>query len=171
MIESDEATNTSLPEKKEIRLPGSPVTQEQPPTFLNNNSPPNLSTQCYISFTKLSMPAFSPTKARIFDPGFDLACPYNVRIKPKDSKIIDTHLSIMIPYGCYGQLIAIPSIAEKGIIILGGAVEFGFTGEVRFTVFNLSRKELHFPRGTRIARLMPHIICYPILQETPKFSC
>ena len=77
MIESDEATNTSLPEKK-IRLPGSPVAQEQPPTFLNNNSPPNFSTQRYISFTKLSESAFSPTKARIFDPGFDLACPYNL---------------------------------------------------------------------------------------------
>ena len=171
MVESDEATNTSLPEKKEIRLPGSPVTQEQMTTFLNNNFPPNFSTQRYISFTKLSESAFSPTKAHIFDPGFDLACPYNVRIKPKDCKVIDTHLSIMIPYGCYGQLIVIPSIAEKGIIILGRAVEFGFTGEVKFTIFNLSHKELHFPRGTRIARLIPHIICYPILQETPKFSC
>ena len=77
----------------------------------------------------------------------------------------------MIPYGCYGQLIAIPSVAEKGIIILGGAIEFGFTGEVRFTIFNLWRRELHFPCGTRIALLILHIICYPILQEAPKYLC
>ena len=66
---------------------------------------------------------------------------------------------------------AVPSVAEKGIIILGGAIEFGFTGEVRFTIFNLSRRELHFPCETRIARLIPHIICYPILQEAPNYSC
>ena len=43
-----------------------------------------------------------------------------------------------------------------------GAIEFGFTREVRFTIFNLSRKEKHFPCGTRKAHLIPHLICYQI---------
>ena len=119
----------------------------------------------------MSDSAFPPTKAHNFDAGFDLACPYNARIKPNDSMVIGTHLSFRIPYGFYGQLIAIPSVAEKGIVILGGAIQFGFTGEIRFTIFNLSRKVLHFPHGTRIAHLILHTICYPILREAPKYLC
>ena len=102
---------------------------------------------------------------------FDLACPYNTSIKPNDSMLIGTHLSIRIPYGFYGQLIAIPSVAKKGIVILEGVVQFGFMEEIRFTIFNLSHKVLHIPRGTRIARLILHTICYPILRETPKYLC
>ena len=67
--------------------------------------------------------------------------------KKEKIKVVDTHLSIMIPYGCFGQLVARPSIAKKGLIVLGGVIKFGYTGEVRFTLHNLSRKEHNFAYG------------------------
>ena len=50
------------------------------------------------------------------------------------SWIFDTGIAIEIPYGYYGQILTRSSCAKIGLVVLGGVIDSGYSGEIKIIV-------------------------------------
>jgi dUTP pyrophosphatase len=114
---------------------------------------------------KLHPNAIIPTKAHETDAGFDL---YNletfqIRKAEKyfsdneldiDSVNVKTGIAIEFPVGKFGLIASRSSLANRGLIILGGIIDYGYTGEIIIMLSNLANESYTFEKGSKIAQLI-----------------
>jgi len=101
--------------------------------------------------------AFIPTRAHPSDSGWDVMCPYDVVIQPKDMTLIDLGIRINISSGYEIQARSRSGIATKynTMLVLGvGTIDEGFRGSVRLPMYNFGDNPIQFKRGSRIAQLV-----------------
>ena len=106
---------------------------------------------CY----KIDIDAIMPTKAHtgVFeDAAYDLYAIDNILIQPNERLMIDTKLAFIIPDGYWLKLRERSGLANKGIHVLGGVIDSGYTGSVRVILYNSDKEPLIIQKGKAIAQ-------------------
>lgn len=112
---------------------------------------------CAISKAQLS-------RAYSNDVGYDVATPRHLSIGPHARLVVDTRIRIEVPKGLWGELKSRSGLACKGLIVLGGVIDPGYTGRIRVILQNLTSQQQILPIGARIAQLVLHKVYTPTLQ-------
>src|SRR5579863_755612 len=83
----------------------------------------------------------------------DISSIEQCRIKPGDIVTISTGLAMQFPLG-YGAIIENRSgLSMRGLAVLGGVIDPGYTGEIRVVLAYLGKSPLTIHEGDRIAQL------------------
>lgn len=95
-----------------------------------------------IPIKKLHPDALLPCKSHIADAGYDLFALEDSSLGYGDIIRIRTGISMSIPFGCVGIIKDRSSLANKGIHILAGVIDSGYTGEILVVATSLDRSRV-----------------------------
>ena len=109
-----------------------------------------------VYFKKLDPKATLPSRNNASDAGADLRSIENVIIPPLSRALINTGLSLEIPYGFYGRIAPRSGLAVKnGIDVLAGVVDSSYRGPLGIVLYNTDKdKEFVVNIGDRIAQII-----------------
>ncbi len=115
------------------------------------------STNSYIELKcfRSSPDAIIPNKAHVGlfeDAAFDLFATEDILLQPNQRLMVDTKLSFIVPDGFWIKLRERSGLANKGIHILGGVLDSGYTGNVKVIMYNSDKEPLTIPYGKGIAQ-------------------
>lgn len=102
----------------------------------------------------LSETAKVPYKKYEADAGLDLSIDESVTLSTHYVKEIITNIAIEIPKGYVGLIYERSSMAKKGLKVLGGVIDAGYTGPITVFVTNLGQSEIHLNKGERVAQIL-----------------
>lgn len=107
--------------------------------------------------------AFKPTKGHPADAGFDLYTPIEFKLKPGQSKIVDTGVHFFIKPGYVGLILNKSGLAhKKNIESAVGVVDADYTGTIHVKIWNHSPYHVKFAKGDKITQ----IVVLPIPEVT-----
>ena len=117
-----------------------------------------------IKFSRLNDEAKLPTRKYSEDAGIDLYCVGTYNIKPGESKIIKTGVSVNIPKGFFGL---IKAKSKNNFIVGAGVVDQNYQGELLIKIINyhIDNKRLIIINGTGVAQLLLIPTIYPEIEE------
>ena len=99
--------------------------------------------------------ALAPARGTEGSAGYDLYSVEDVLIKPGQSEVVSTGISVEIPPGKFGLLTHRSSLAFKWSTIASlGVIDSDYRGEVKILLFNLGMEEVRFERGDKVAQLL-----------------
>ena len=120
-----------------------------------------------FNYRKTLENAFAPERAHNDDMGFDLRTPEPFTLFSQQIKTIDLGVSIQFNDLSYlehpkhewlmvGSFLKGKSgLASRGLIVLGGVVDGGYTGPIKAVLFNAHSAQISFSRGDKICQLVP----------------
>nr|AAA43004.1 reverse transcriptase [Equine infectious anemia virus] len=88
------------------------------------------------------------------DAGFDLCVPYDIMIPVSDTKIIPTDVKIQVPPNSFGWVTGKSSMAKQGLLINGGIIDEGYTGEIQVICTNIGKSNIKLIEGQKFAQLI-----------------
>jgi len=89
------------------------------------------------------------------DVGIDLSSNGRVEILPGEFSNVETGVSVKIDDRCWGRVTGRSSaVWGKGIMVMEGVIDPGYTGELFMLVYNPGKKAVVVDRGDRIAQLI-----------------
>jgi dUTP pyrophosphatase len=103
--------------------------------------------------------AIIPTRAHEHDAGLDLYSHEHAVLWYAHVGAIHTGVAVQIPKGCVGLIKDRSSMAKRGIHVLGGVIDSGYTGEIIVFLYNTA-DAFNISAGEKIAQL----IVIPLLQ-------
>ncbi|KAG6472915.1 hypothetical protein ZIOFF_070393 [Zingiber officinale] len=125
----------------------------------------------YILVHKLTSTAVMMKNKTSGAAGFDLVADQSIIIEPRGRALIPTGLSLEIPWGTYGRIVARSSIAWKlGIDIGAGVIDSDYRGEIFVLLFNHSDERVFIPQGMAIAQIIFEQIIHPNIYEVTQLS-
>jgi dUTP pyrophosphatase len=104
-----------------------------------------------------------PEYAYSTDSGFDLRANEDVTLEPFGRALVPTGLYLDVPERCEVQVRPKSGLAiKRGLSVLNtpGTVDYGYTGEIKVIMFNLSNETQKINKGDKIAQA---VIC-PVAQ-------
>jgi len=108
-----------------------------------------------IKIKKLNLNAKIPQYAHKEDGGFDLYTTENVCLFKGEYRVIPTGIAMNIPDGYVGLIWDKSGLAtKKGLKVLGGVDDAGYTGEVFVGMINLGHEDHHFSAGEKVAQMI-----------------
>ncbi len=107
-----------------------------------------------VHVKKLKQNAMLPRKYNKLDAAFDLYSNETVSIRPSETIIVHTGISMEIPQGYYGQIKGRSSMAAKGIFVTGGVIDSGYRGEIMIILNSTSSKSYSIEMGDRVAQIV-----------------
>lgn len=114
----------------------------------------------------LDQNAILPTKAYKTDAGYDLySTEYRV-IGPQERRLVSTGIHMEIPEGYAGLIWPRSGLsAKKGIDVLAGVIDHGYTGEIKVCLLNTGDEDFGVSAGDKIAQiLIQPIYCVELVQ-------
>lgn len=128
-----------------------------------------------VNIKKLDERAKIPTYGSEFSAGADLyaVCDEDVTIKPNETVLIHTYLSIEVPVGYGGFIYARSGLAsKKGLAPANkvGVIDSDYRGEVMVALHNHSSIEQSITNGERIAQLVIAPFLKAQFRETDELS-
>ena len=96
-----------------------------------------------------------PRIQKMGDAGIDLPVLRNVTINPGEIKSIDTGIAADIPEDKFLLIKERSSVALKGVYVMGGIIDSGFTGTIRLILRNCGPGAIHFYPGMCPAQAIP----------------
>jgi dUTP pyrophosphatase len=124
-----------------------------------------------IKIMKLHEGAIIPTRAYPNDAGLDLYSLFDCHIEYSQGKTMRTGIAVLIPDGYVGLLNDRSSLARRGLKVLGGVIDSGYTGEIHVVARNIAgEKPISIVKGDRIAQLIIMPIVVPkvlVVTELP----
>ena len=108
-----------------------------------------------LKCVKLGPNAKLPTKAHMGlfeDAAFDLYATEDQLFQYGQRKMIGTKLSFIIPDGYWLKLRERSGMASKGIHLLGGVIDSGYTGEVKVILWSCSPDPISVPMDKAICQ-------------------
>jgi dUTP pyrophosphatase len=107
-----------------------------------------------LKVARLRPDAKLPTKAHDDDAAFDLYCVEPIEVH-RGAILVPTGLAIAVPSGWCGRIVGRSGLAARGVVVLGGLLDHGYTGEVR-VILGLVHGgyPMWFQAGERVAQLM-----------------
>lgn len=118
-----------------------------------------------IKLTKYDENAQIPVRKHYSDTGADIIMPCDGFVAPGDTVVIKCGFGIEIPNGHTARLQVRTSIAQKGIMIQGCAIDAGYTGEISMIIHNISRKHFQWLKGDRLCYIEVYPVQYPEFVE------
>ena len=108
-----------------------------------------------FKFQKINPEAKAPERANDLDAGYDLSCLEDFEIYPFERALVKTGIKIQLGRELYGRIAPRSGLAfKKGIDVLAGVVDAGYTGELGVVLVNLSDEIVTFKKHDRIAQLI-----------------
>ncbi len=128
---------------------------------------------CTIKIKKLTPEAHTPQYAHFGDSGADLFATETVVLKPLERAAVGTGLSAEIPQGFELQVRPKSGLALKsGLTVLNtpGTVDFGYRGEIKVILINLSNEDYTVEKDQKIAQLVACPVAYAEFPEVDELS-
>jgi dUTP pyrophosphatase len=128
---------------------------------------------CEIKIKKLHEDAHIPHYAHYGDSGADLFSIAAETLAPFERKAIPTGLSAEIPKGFELQVRPKSGLALKsGLTVLNtpGTIDFGYRGEIKVILINLSEETYQIEKDQKIAQLVVAPVAYAHFQEVADLS-
>ncbi|WP_243343781.1 dUTP diphosphatase [Anaerococcus sp. AGMB09787] len=91
------------------------------------------------------------------DNGYDLQASKDVTIKPMQTVVIPTSISIEFDQGIYADVRGRSGLSSKGIMCHLGLVDSSYRGEIKVSLTNLNCYPYEVEKGDRIAQLVFHL--------------
>tara|TARA_Y100000004_G_scaffold145692_1_gene166282 strand:- start:3885 stop:4358 length:474 start_codon:yes stop_codon:yes gene_type:complete len=108
-----------------------------------------------LRFQKINPEAKAPEKSHDSDAGYDLSCLDDFDVYPFERALVKTGIKIQLAEGTYGRIAPRSGLAfKKGIDVMAGVVDAGYTGELGVVLVNLSDEVVNFKKHDRIAQLI-----------------
>lgn len=96
-----------------------------------------------------------PTRAHPDDAGWDLYVSHTVVVPPHGFMDVPSGVSVQLPNGYWGMLTGRSStIRKRGLLVVQGIIDTGYTGELFSAVWNLTNKPVTLTQGERVAQLI-----------------
>lgn len=128
---------------------------------------------CVLKIKKLSPDARTPHYAHFGDSGADLFAAEETTLQPMERKAVGTGLSAEVPRGFELQVRPKSGLALKsGLTVLNtpGTIDFGYRGEIKVILVNLSDQPYHIEKGQKIAQLVVATVTYAEFQVVDALS-
>ena len=103
--------------------------------------------------------AIIPTRASERSAGLDLYSSTDAHIENGSIKKINTGICVSLPENSYGSIRDKSSLAAKGLLTLGGAIDNDYTGEIIIIMTSLI-EPVKIKQGQKIAQLIVSNIMY-----------
>ena len=98
--------------------------------------------------------------------GYDLYSFSDVTVYAYKRTLVDTGISMSLPYGTYGRVAPRSGLSVKnGINVGAGVIDPDYTGEVKVLLFNHSDENFEIKKGDRIAQLIIEKCDTPLVEE------
>ena len=108
--------------------------------------------------------AIIPTQASKGSAGLDLYSSIDANIEVGSINKINTGICISLPENSYGSIRDKSSLATKGLLTLGGAIDSDYTGEI-IVIMTSSIEPIKIKKGQKIAQLIVCNILYPEIKK------
>ena len=126
-----------------------------------------------LNIQRLHPDAILPTRAHENDAGLDLYAAVQVGIPVLGRNLVSTGIAVAIPPGHVGYITPRSGLAHSnGITVLNspGAIDAGFTGEIKVNLINHGQAPYIITPGQRIAQLVLHPIITPTVVEVTELT-
>jgi len=118
-----------------------------------------------LKVKKMSDNAIIPIKTSSLAAGYDLFASESKIVKSRSRELISTDISIEVPNGTYGHIVARSGLSLKNAIDIGaGTIDADYTGTVGVIIINNSNEDFEVEYGMRIAQLICQKIVYPYIE-------
>lgn len=128
---------------------------------------------CVVKIKKLTPNAHVPQYAHFGDSGADLFSTEDCTLQPMARHAVSTGLSAEIPEGFELQVRPKSGLALKsGITVLNtpGTIDFGYRGEIKVILINLSNEVYEIKSGQKIAQLVVAPVTFATFEEVDELS-
>ena len=99
--------------------------------------------------------AVAPRRATRGAVGYDLCAAHDAAVEARQSAVVSTGESFVLPPGCYGRVASRSGIAaQHGVEVGAGVIDPDYDGEVRVLLRNHSDRAFTVRTGDRIAQLI-----------------
>lgn len=129
--------------------------------------------QPVVKIKKLNAKAHVPHYAHFGDSGADLFSTVDTVLQPMERQAVPTGLAAEVPEGFELQVRPKSGLALKsGLTVLNtpGTVDFGYRGEIKVILINLSDEPYHIEVGQKIAQLVVAPVAYARFEEVETLS-
>lgn len=118
-----------------------------------------------IKFIRYDENAEIPVRKHYSDTGADIKMPYDGFIFPGNTEVIKLGFGIEVPNGHTARMQVRTSVAQKGIMIQGCAIDAGYTGELSMIIHNVSNRTFNWFKGDRLGYIEVYPVQYPEFVE------
>lgn len=118
-----------------------------------------------IRFIRFHPDAKIPERNYYSDTGADIKMITSGTIKPNQTLVVPLGFGIEVPNGHSARLQVRTSIAKKGIMIQGCAIDAGYVGEISMILHNISDCEYHWDVDDRLGYIEVYPTQYPTFVE------
>lgn len=124
-----------------------------------------------VKIKRLKENAVLPSYAHKGDAGMDLVSCENYIVGPGKRQLVSTGISMELPEGYFASIRGKSGLAyKKGISILGGVIEFGYTGEYGVIVLNTGEEDFEILAGDKIAQVVIAPVAVAEVAEVDELS-
>lgn len=96
-----------------------------------------------------------PIRAHSDDAGFDLFVAADTTVPAHGFADVPSGVHVQLPNGYWGMLTGRSStIRKRGLLVVQGIIDTGYTGELFSAVWNLTDKNVLLEQGDRVAQLI-----------------
>jgi dUTP pyrophosphatase len=128
---------------------------------------------CSVKIKKISENAQIPDYAHHGDSGADLFATADETLAPMARTAIPTGLAAEVPMGYELQVRPKSGLALKsGLTVLNtpGTIDFGYRGEIKVILVNLSGETYRIKKGQKIAQLVVAPVAYAKFEQVAELS-
>lgn len=118
-----------------------------------------------IRFIRFHWNAKIPQRKFHSDTGADVYMLDSDFINPHETKVIPLGFGIEVPNGYSARLQIRTSIAKKGLIIQGCAIDAGYVGEINMILHNVSNEQYFWKQDDRLGYIEVYPTQYPTFVE------
>ena len=97
-------------------------------------------------------PVFKPSK-RAEDADYDICASIDTLCKAGATTPVSTNLAVEFPYGWEGKIETKSGLGKKGLTVLGGVIDSGYSGELVILTYNTGKDDHLFKAGMKVAQL------------------
>lgn len=119
---------------------------------------------------KLDECGIAPTRAHDTDAGLDLYSPIDFFVKPGGRFCVYTGVHVELPPRTYGAIKSKSGLMLKHGIIVDGTIDEGYTSQIGVVMFNMSKQQVEFKKGDKIAQLVVNPVEYPSVKIVDELS-
>ena len=124
-----------------------------------------------VKVKRLKGAAVLPSYAHVGDAGMDLVACENYVVGVGRRQLVSTGISMELPEGYFASIRGKSGLAyKKGISILGGVIEYGYTGEYGVIVLNTGSEDFEVRAGDKIAQVVIAPVAVADVEEVGALS-
>ena len=118
-----------------------------------------------IKITRYDERVQIPQRKHYSDTGADIEMVSSGCVCPHETICIPLGFGIEIPNGHTARLQVRTSVAKRGIIIQGCAIDAGYTGEIHMIIHNVGNETFYWRKGDRLCYIEVYPVQYPDFVE------